>query len=263
MKRRIRVVNAQPITFKLKDSSLGYDISPERVPLATLRDFSRDVEEFVRGDDKSINTAQLQVAVIHGSLAVQTEALNSISLFHDLLALVQGQIIDSLQVKRREVVLRLQKKLLANKQAQFVIESPALERPIVIDSQSDYRTDDADQWVRVERYLRGEIEDLGGTSVANAHMRLPDGTRLTVQATKEVIQKDKVNRLYKPAMVRISANFNVLTHEYKDAKLIEFVEYDNKPDLEALRRGRERAAIAWADVSNSAAWVEQIRGNQP
>lgn len=63
-------MNAQPITFKLKDSSLGYEISPERVPLAVLRDFSRDVEEFIRGDEKSISTAQLEVAVIHGSLAV-------------------------------------------------------------------------------------------------------------------------------------------------------------------------------------------------
>ncbi len=257
-------MNAQPITFKLKDSSFGYDISPERVPLATLRDFSRDVEEFVRGgEDKSVNTAQLEVSVIHGSLAVQTTPLNSVSLFNDLALLVAGQIIDGLQTKRREVVLRLQKRLLANKQAQFVIESPALAQSIVIDSRSDYRTDDADQWVQVERYLRGEIEDLGGSAVANAHMRLPDGTRLTVQATKDVIRNDYVNRLYKPAMVRISAQFNVMTHEYKDAKLIEFVEHNNKPDMEALRRGRERAAKAWADVPDSAAWVEQIRGNTP
>ncbi len=257
-------MNAQPVTFKLSDSSLGYDISPERVPLATLRDFSRDVEEFVRGgDDKSVNTSQLQVSVIHGSLAVQTAPLHSAALFSDLALLAAGQIIDGLQAKRREVVLRLQKRLLANKQAQFVIESPALAQSIVIDSRSDYRTDDADQWVQVERYLRGEIEDLGGSAVANAHMRLPDGTRLTVQATKDVIQKDKFNRLYKPAMVRIRAKFNVLTHEYKDAQLIEFVEYDNKPDMEALRRGRERAAKAWADVPDSAAWVEQIRGNMP
>jgi hypothetical protein len=117
--------------------------------------------------------------------------------------------------------------------------------------------------VQVERYLRGEIEDLGGTSVANAHMRLPDGTRLTVQTSKELIRSDKINRVYKPAMVRIRAKFNVLTHEYKDALLIEFVEYDNKPDMEALRRGRERAAKAWADVPDSAAWVEQIRGSKP
>jgi hypothetical protein len=254
-------VEANTITFKLKDSSLGYDISPERVPLAALRDFSRDVEELIRGDDKSVNTAQLQVAVIHGSLAVLTEPMNSVSLFQDLALLLQQQIIDGIQSKRREVVLRIQKWALTHPKAQFVIESAALARPVIIDSQSDYRTDDADQWVRVERYLRGEIVDLGGKTVANAHMRLPDGSSLTVQTDKDVIRADKVNRLYKPAMVRIRAEFNVLTHEYRNAQLIEFVEHDNKLDLDALRRGQERAKKAWADVPDSVAWLEQIRGN--
>jgi hypothetical protein len=256
-------VNAQPITFKLKDSSLGYEISPERVPLAVLRDFSRDVEEFIRGDEKSISTAQLEVAVIHGSLAVQTAPIHSAALFQDLMAMLQNQIIDGLQAKRRDVVVRIQKWAKTHREAQFVMESPALDQPIVINSQSDYRTDDADQWVQVERYLRGEMENLGGSSVVNAHMRLPDGRRLTVQTSKDLIRSDKINRLYKPAMVRIRASFNVMTGEYRDAELIEFVEHENKPDMEALRRGRERAAIAWADVPDSSAWVEQIRGNTP
>jgi hypothetical protein len=256
-------VNAHPITFKLKDSSLGYEISPERVPLAVLRDFSRDVEEFIRGDEKSTSTAQIEVAVIHGSVALKTSPIPSAALFQDLMAMLQNPIIDGLQAKRREVVMRIQKWAKTHREMQFVIESPALDQAVVINSQSDYRTDDADQWVQVERYLRGEIEDLGGKSVANAHMRLPDGKRLTVQTSKDLIRLDKVNRLYKPAMVRIRARFNVMTGEYRDAELIEFVEHDNKPDMEALRRGRERAAIAWADVPDSSAWVEQVRGNTP
>lgn len=38
---------------------------------------------------------------------------------------------------------------------------------------------------------------------------------------------------------------------------------DFKIDPEALRLARERAEKAWADVPDSVAWVEQIRGNAP
>lgn len=55
------------------------------------------------------------------------------------------------------------------------------------------RADDADQWVQVERYvLRDEIEELGG-------------------ATK--------------ASVRIKAEYNVLTRELRNARLVELVEH--------------------------------------
>lgn len=129
----------------------------------------------------------------------------------------------------------------------------------MIDSESDYHADDADQWVQVERYIRGEIQDLGGATKANAHVKLPDGRTLKVTAERDVLKDDTVNRLYKIAMLRIKAEYNVLTRDLRNARLVEFVEYAPKVDEDELARLTRRGANAWKDVPDATAWVDELR----
>lgn len=253
-------MNAQPITISLHDASRGFEISPARVPLAVLSEFSRDVEELLRGDGKEVATAKLDVAVINGSLAIQTSPVSQPELIQDLLKLLGSQLIDGLQAKRRNVIARWQKLAKTSRDIVINISSDLLPRTVVINFDSDYRSDDADQWVRVERYLRGEIYDLGGKGVVNAHMLLPDGKTITVEAARDTIRTDKVNRLYKPAMVRITAEYNVLTRDYRNAKLVEFVEHDSRLDEQAMTRLTGRGTLAWKDVPNASQWVDGLRG---
>jgi hypothetical protein len=112
----------------------------------------------------------------------------------------------------------------------------------------------------VEEFLRGEIYDLGGKQVVNAHMLLPDGKTIKVEAAKDTIRADKLNRLYKPAMVRIKAEYNVLTREYRNARLLELVEHDSKLDAQAMARLTGRGTVAWKDVPNASQWVDDLRG---
>ena len=130
-------------------------------------------------------------------------------------------------------------------------------RPITVSAESDYHADDADQWVQVERYIRGEIQDLGGSTKANAHVRLPNGSTLKVTADRQVLRDDSVNRLYKQTMLRIRAEFNVLTRELRNATL---VEYAPKVDEDELGRLTRRGAQAWKDVPDATAWVNELQG---
>jgi hypothetical protein len=116
--------------------------------------------------------------------------------------------------------------------------------------------------VRVERYVRGEIEDMGGHTKPNAHIRLPDGKTLLVDAAREMLRDEKVNRLYKPAMIRIVAEYNVMTREYRNARLLEFVEHESRLDEKELDRLTQRGAKAWRDVPDAGAWVDELRGSK-
>ena len=62
-------MDAQPLFISLHDESAGYEISPDRVPLAVLRTFVKDVEEFLRGDGGEVDLQALDVGVVKGSLA--------------------------------------------------------------------------------------------------------------------------------------------------------------------------------------------------
>ena len=254
-------MEAQRIRISLHDESGGYAISPDRVPLAVLRDFIKDVDQFLRGERGEMDASELEVAVVDGSLGVLTTPTAHPGLMRDLLHLAGSELIDSLQARRRAVVERWQKAARSARGVRVEIAAPMLTKPVVIGAGSDFHADDADQWVRVERYLRGEIYEIGGLRNINAHIRLPDGKSMPVEASREVLRADKTNRLYKPAMVRIAAEYNVATRDYRNARLIEFVEHESKLDEKDLERLTQRGAKAWQDVPDASAWVESLRGN--
>ena len=143
----------------------------------------------------------------------------------------------------------------------YEISSPGLPQPVVISAQTDFHMDDADQWVRVERYVQGEVFEMGGLTNVNAHLRLADGSTLLVNTLRDVLSSDPKNRLFKQALVRVVADYNVKTREHRNAQLLEFVPQDNTLDERALARMVERGKRAWADVPDASAWVEDLRGN--
>ena len=255
-------MKAQSIRIALHDESAGYAITPQRVPLAVLRAFTKDVDELMRGDAGDLSGKELEVAVVEGSLAIVTSPTANPGLLQDLLRLASSELIDGLNTRRRAVIERWQKAARSARQLRYVITSAALNQPVVVSSASDFRADDADQWVRVERYVQGEIFEIGGLTNVNAHIRLPDGTRLTVDTDRDVLRSDPTNRLFKPAMMRISAEYNVMTRDHRNARLIEFVAYESKLDEKGLERLTQRGAKAWADMPDAGEWVDALRGNE-
>ena len=256
-------MEAQRITIALTDTSAGFEATPDRVRLGDLAAFSADVAAFLRGEDKEVDTNTLEVAVVKGSFAIETApVLVAPNLFRDLRTLLGGELLDSLDAKRRDVMERWQKASRQSKQVSYRISAPFLGESIHINAETDYHADDADQWVQVERYVRGEIQNLGGITKANAHIKLPDGSTLTVTTERDALRNDTVNRLYKLAMLRIKAEYNVLTRELRNARLVEFVEHASTVDEESLSRLTRRGAAAWKDVPNATAWVDELRGDK-
>ena len=254
-------MDAQRITIALIDNTAGFEVSPDRVRLGDLATFSTDVASFLRGEGKEIDTNTLEVAIVKGSFAIETAPLLvAPRLIADLRALLASDMLDAVDAKRREVMERWQKAARQTRQLAYRITAPFLERPVVVNADTDYRSDDADQWVQVERYIRGEVQDLGGSTKPNAHVKLPDGRTLTVTAARDVLRDETVNRLYKQAMLRIRAQYNVLTRELRNATLVEFVEYAPRMDESDLERLTRRGANAWKDVADATAWVDELRG---
>ena len=61
-------------------------------------------------------------------------------------------------------------------------------------------------------------------------------------------------------MLRITADYNVMTREHRNARLLEFVEQDSRLDEKDLERLTQRGAKAWRDVPDAGAWVDGLRG---
>lgn len=256
-------MEAQPITFAMIDRSAGYEATPERVRLADLARFADDVQTFLRGDSKEVDPQHLDVAIRSGSLAIETMAIvGAPRLFQDLRRLASGDLLGDMDSKRKAIVEKWQKAARRNGGLSYRVAAPFFVAPVLIDAQTDYRADDADQWVQVERYVRGTIENLGGATQPNAHVRLPDGRSLTVATERALLRDDTENRLYKTVMLRIRAEYNVVTRELRNARLLEFVEYSSDIDERQLDRLSRRAAEAWKGVEDPTAWVDELRGDK-
>lgn len=255
-------MEAQSISISLRDESNGYAISPDRVPMNVLRTFTKDVEEFLRGEGSEVDASSIEVQVFNGSLGFLTAPMHNAPLLKDLRLLSSSEMLDGLDAKRREVIERWQKLAKGARQVVFKLTAPSLSQPVTISASTDFHSDDADQWVKVERYMQGEVEEMGGHRKANVHIRLQNGTLLIVESNKDVFRNDKVNRLYKQAMARISAEYNVVTRKYRNARLLAFEEHQHEPDEVQMQRLIERGTKAWNDVPNANQWVEALRGGE-
>lgn len=236
-------------------------MSPGRVRLGDLARFADDVKTFLQGDGKEIDANSIEVAVVEGSFALQTEPIAfAPRLLADLNYLQNGEHLGLMDSKRQAVIERWQKTARAVSGMIYKISAPFMEAPIIVSASSDYHANDTDQWVAVERYVTGEIQDLGGITRPNAHVKLPNGKTLKVITDKEFLRDDKLNRLYKTAMLRIKAEFNIQTRELRNAHLLEFVEHSTDIDEAALERMKARGASAWRDVQSASTWVDKMRG---
>lgn len=238
-------------------------MSPASIPLGELSRFADDVRAFLQGDGKELDAQSLEVAVVEGSFALQTAPISyAPKLFSDLEALQRGDLLDHVDPKRKAVIEKWQKIARTAAGLVYKISAPFLLQPVVVSVSSDYHADDSDHWVIVERYVSGEIQDLGGATRPNAHVKLPDGKTLKVLTDKDFLRDDKQNRLYKSAMLRIKAEYNLQTRELRNARLIEFVEYADEVKEDDLQRMKTRGAAAWKDVESASDWVEDLRGER-
>lgn len=251
------------ITLSLDKQSDGSHVSPERVRLGDLTRFSDDVRALLQGDGNELDANELEVSIIKGSLAIQTYPLQPApKLFADLKSLGNGSLLKDIDLKRRRVIERWQKSAFSVAGLIYKISAPFLDEPIVVSFNSRFHLVEDDAWVNVERYIVGEIQEVGGSKRPNAHVKLPGGEVLTVLTDKDILRKDERNRLYKNSMLRIRAEYNLSTKKLRNAHLIEFLDYAQGVDQKQLERMRERGAQAWKNIPDASAWVEELRGNK-
>lgn len=124
-------------------------------------------------------------------------------------------------------------------------------------------TDDVEinPWVKVEKYLFGEVTDMRGTHKANVHIKLDDsGKVLRIGTDQDYLHDQEENRLYRKVLVRVEADQHFKTGELRNLRLLSFENYKPRYDEDALKRFTEAGSKAWADVPDAAGWVRELRG---
>ncbi|MDO9011832.1 MAG: hypothetical protein Q7U78_08500 [Gallionella sp.] len=250
------------LRFAVSDRINDVEVGPKHVPLALLGEFQKDVGEFLKGAGRDIDPAQVLVSVEDGSLAlVVTGLLAAVSLWGDLEHLKSPDSLSLIDVKRASVVERWQVAARQNPNRNYLVADRTAQVGFSINSSTDYRRVEQ-AWVHVEKYLHGKVVDLGGKTKANVHLELETGETVTVAASHDLLAKEEHNRLYRPALLHVTAEENLLTGALRNLRLLAFEAHQPSYDEDEFKRMVERGTQAWADVADSAAWVETLRGGK-
>jgi hypothetical protein len=253
--------HANTLHFALSDRLDDIEVGPAHVPLALLGQFQQDVTEFLCGSGKDVDPNEVLVSIENGSLKlVANGLLAAASLWADVAQLQNPSALGLIDPKRAAVVERWQAATHKNPHRGYSLSDQSGKLKVRVDNNTDFRNQIEAVWVPVEKYLQGLVTDLGGTSKANVHLKLDDGKILIIAASQQQLAGEEGNRLYKPALLRVSAEENLKTGDLRKLNLSSFETlhpvWDEAEFNEVVRKG----TLAWADVSDN--WLEELRSGR-
>jgi len=250
------------IEFVLHGKVDGVEITPRTIGLSQFNEFNQQVEQFIAGSQK-LKLDQVHVEIAESSYLLKTvlPVIVLSSLEPDLKLLSRQDVLGELDYKRSEIVQKWQSRSKSNPDLDYAIRAQGeVLAEVRISRETDYRIGNIVPWVAVEKYLFGQIMDMGGTQRANVHLKLDRGGKtLLVGAAQGYLREQVENRLYHKALLHVRAEQHFRTGELRNVQLIAFVDYQPTYNEEALDRFAVTGQQAWADVPDAAMWVREVR----
>ncbi len=152
------------IEFVLHGKVEGQEITPRTIGLSQFNEFNQEVEQFIGGSQK-LKLDQVHVEITQSSYVLRAllPVVVMSSLEPDLKLMARQDVLGELDIKRAEVVQKWQARSKSNPDLSYEVrpEVEALAR-VRISRETDYRIGDIIPWVAVEKYLFGEVVDMGG-----------------------------------------------------------------------------------------------------
>ncbi len=248
--------------FAVSDRIDGNEVSPSFVPLLLLGEFQEDVSDFLKGSSRDVNLAEVIVSIEQGSLAfLAAGLLTANALWNDLERLQTSNSLASIDPKRAKVIEQWQNSARKNPHRRYFVTNPSARFSFSVDANSNFHSAE-DVWIQVEKYLHGKVIDIGGKRTVNVHLELEEGMTLKIQATQEQLAQGEQNRLYRPALLHVMAEENLLTGQLRNHKLLDFVDYQPNYNETSFNKMVARGTQAWADVTDATDWLQTLRGYQ-
>ena len=254
------------IDFVLRGKLNGVEISPHTLGLPQFNEFNQQVETFLGGSERQ-KLDQVHVEIVEGSYRLRTvlpAALALTSIAADMELMKRQDVLGELDARRAEVVHKWQARAKAEPELSYEVGLSGQAAPTIhITHETDYRIGDIVPWVAVEKYLFGQIVDMGGAQRANVHLKLSTGGKAIIVGTDQgYLREQHENRLYHKVLLHVRAEQHFRSGELRNVRLIEFMDYQPRYDEDALDRFAAKGADAWGDVPDAARWVRELRGEE-
>lgn len=118
-------------------------------------------------------------------------------------------------------------------------------------------------WIRVERFVTGTVENVGGKQKANLHITVPgEKNLLVINSSKEMLRG--FDKVYDEVTLKISYEYHHRTLEKRNFRLEQIIStkpvFTREERAARLKKVAEEGRRIWADVPDHNAWLRDLRG---
>jgi hypothetical protein len=256
---------SESLEFILHGTIDGKAITPRTINLSQFNEFNQQVEQFIAGRiGGKLDTVRVEIKESSYGVAALMGLALTLGVDDDMDRMsAREDSLGDVDPKRAEIVKKWQYKASSHDDVYVEVRSSTRQSrglpPLRITSKTNYRVGETVPWVPVEKYLFGSVEEMGGATTSNVHLRIPGSEKLIlIDSDKSRLEGRPI--LYKSVLLRVQAKENVKTGDLKDFKLLEFVDYNPQYDESALDRFAAAGKAAWADIQDPEEWLRDLRG---
>lgn len=249
------------IEFVLHGKVDGVEITPKTIGLSQFNEFNQQVEVFIGGSQKlKLDQAHVEIAQSSYLLRVLLPVVVAAGLETDLKLMARQDVLGELDYKRAEIIQKWQARTKNNPDLNYEVRSPNDELAgFQINQRTDYRVGAIVPWVAVEKYLFGQIMDIGGVQKANIHLKLDRGGKTVIIGSSQGYLREQTPKIYHKALLHVRAQQHHQTGELRNVHMISFVDYNPTYNEESLDHFAAAGEKAWAEVPDAAGWVRELR----
>ncbi len=254
--------NLDKISFKIQGLFNGEEISINNVPISLLTSFSGDISKLIKSIGEREKDEDIIVSIEKGSINIIPilSKPESVILNSEFDNLFRTNDLSYVSEKRIPVYDNWSKIVSKHPDIKISMGPSTSIHKHTFDFKTKFTRISDSVYVDVELYLYGEVLDMGGVTKSNIHLKSDEGDTFLITCLKEDLRNDEVNRIYKKTGARVNAKYNIKTDEYKEYKLIEFVDYNPVFDESNLNNTIEKGREAWKDVDDHIKWLRELRG---
>jgi len=250
------------ITIIVKGKTEGGELNPRDIDIAETKELLNDVETLLfPSKPEKEERAKVSYEVQDGSVknVFHLHVAKAI-MFTALMTEVQVQgSLDILDSRAAGVIDKWQRKTYETGREYNFTSSVSPDKPFLkISRQTEFILAQS-TWIDITFYLYGKIYEEGGLQKVNLHILTDRYGKLTVKATEAQLTEGE-NKLFKIYGLWVKGKQDLITGEFKNLELIDYLAYQPDYNELSLKKLINRASDNWKKIRDKDLWLSEVRG---
>lgn len=256
--------NSGEIVIKLKGYSESSPLTPDNYDIGELKNLLQIMENLIDSVyPKDTKRPPVSYEIKRGSVVniFRTSRQISVSVLAIAAMIGSANSLEGVEYKTAKAFQELQKSAVAKGYTYEISDSENSLPVLSVTPTSNLKVNES-IWVDTELYLYGTLENAGGSSKSNVHIRTKDYGLVIVDTDRDMLKDRKDNFLYRNFAIRANSRIDISTGQidFTHVKMIDMTPFDPVYDEGYLDSLIDKAEENWKEVEDVDSWLNEMRG---